>query len=290
MRRFAGMSLSALREGGEGKGAFDFQVFRSFVAANWELIDAAVTHEIAGHVGDKLEEPWSSALDGQRLHDDYYGYGYWGVAYPTRYPRWTVKITADPLEGPVAQYILDTPQLRDHAGVARFQKVWRCARKVSLGPQRYTVYVLVREDIEPVAMNELSHEALHALNVLDARSHALMTSIRSGAAEIDIEDRYEDWREFLGELSVIPVFSFVAQFMHAMDTLGPVVMHDVSVGNIGWRHHSFGDFAPAQSRIGRVKVVLHDVGHSSNVLGRVNVELMPRLERNPAIPILGSDL
>ncbi len=105
--------------------------------------------------------------------DTLLGCGHWGCVFDTDDPRWAVKITVDPTEGALVQATLETREELeggDGTGPSQvldgivFYKGLYDGGTVEAFRQLYTVYVIVREKIEPI-----DWESTHSLKWLVPR-------------------------------------------------------------------------------------------------------------------------
>jgi hypothetical protein len=91
------------------------------VKSKWDDIDRTVTPALERFTSRRIE----SALGYTHPTKDMYGCGVWGCAYPTSVPGWTVKITADPNEGPTVWNVMKSPRLRGHQAIAYIIGIWQ---------------------------------------------------------------------------------------------------------------------------------------------------------------------
>lgn len=272
----------------------EYGTFVALVHDLWDDIDAAVTEAIEEHGVDRRPPGASSAFVddflGARL-----GGGYWGVVFATAYPRWVVKVTADPREGSVCQFVLDNAPLRDHPGCVRFLRVWQHEDEVKLGSAgRFPVHVILREAITPIPLLPLpvlnarrAREAWNMLGDLAADASFLMDDIESGdPAAIRKSEGY--WRATMDAAMRYTILRPMINLMQALYAAGPVVLHDLTPNNVGVRTFDYGDFSAKQRKHGPKVWVAHDLGHASHDdrLSRAQIAKLPRLVRNPPIPLL----
>jgi hypothetical protein len=278
--------------------AYEYKSFQSFAAKAWPAIDRAVTALIGDTTQDDIAPNRASALDGispDLYTDQLLGYGYWGAVFPTNFERWVVKLTTDPIEGPVSQFVIDTPKLRDNAGVARFLYVWQHPRPVKLGKEgSFKVYVLVREAIEPVALSEIPHATVRAVNDMLNEASNLMRMLRSHARDPHavsadtVDPWYVRWANEVALLSTHAEFRNVARFIQLAYSEGGIILHDAHIQNTGWRAHDYSDFSQRQYPMAPPALVIHDLGHSSfgENMTRSEIAKLPMMVRNPPIPML----
>jgi hypothetical protein len=245
------------------------QGLRPIIRQNWKRADRAVTAAL-----DELgEERGPSALHGVDIDLDRLGTGMWGVIYPTTSERWVVKFTADPTEGPITAAIMDDPKLRNHPGISYFAGLWRARGKAKRGKQRNTVFVILREDIEPRGVIEDEELTEREIAIEDL----MADDMRDTAEDLNVallEDDEDEavaaatsFGEILSQLEDEPETADMANFMEEFFDRAGGALADVHLENVGYREHDLKDLDVPQS-VKRTHVpdgswIIYDPGHSS---------------------------
>lgn len=236
-----------------------------FVKDHWDRIDDVVTKALR-----KIEPRLDSALAGIDFANDMYGCGVWGCAYPTNLKGYTVKVTIDPNEGPVAYQVLRSHTLRNHPGCAYMLGVWQLRQKRADRGVR-PIYVILREDIIPIdTLDPRSDELLAAeqLVLMKLVSAQLNKYIHEGADEEEFQRVYEYWLDMIRILKVFKETRQIAYFMEEFYEKIGIVLADVHIGNVG-------------KRKGQQGWVVYDLGHSD-----LRKKLKIPLVKNPPIVLL----
>jgi hypothetical protein len=224
------------------------------VKSKWDDIDRTVTPALERFTSRRIE----SALGYTHPTKDMYGCGVWGCAYPTSVPGWTVKITADPNEGPTVWNVMKSPRLRGHQAIAYIIGIWQI-----IGGPEGRVYVILREDITPLdgtygdGLDTLDAAvSLYETKEIAARlNQAIYTESND---EAPLRDR---WLDRVGELmhhkETIRLADFMLEFYASMG----FVMADIHVGNVGYRRRSLKKYGLASHAPAKYWVA-YDLGHS----------------------------
>lgn len=282
---------------------------RPVVRKHWKRIDKTVTRAL-----DELgEERGKSALHGVNVEKDLLGAGMWGVIYPTNSPRWVVKVTADPTEGPIIAAIMDDPALRNHPAISYYAGLWRLPTKAKRDEwhmsgrgkskrrsKQYTTFVVLRENIDPTEVLEGEDVPEYQFDIkelldgdYDERSgEVIVRGLRDAADELneailegDEEEEAElneELDEFLEELSEFEETEWLSNFMWGFRHLLGGVLADVHSGNVGARTHNLDDLdLPKNVRKTHQpgpEWILFDPGHSE-----VEAQYRIPMLRNPAL-------
>jgi len=263
------------------------------VVRAWPAIDRAVTKEL-----NRIGEPIESALSHLNPRGGYLGTGAWGAVYQTMAGRWVVKVTADPTEGPITSAIMSKPSLRAHPGVAYFLKIWRLAEPAPFHGKRYTIYVIVRENIKPISYYAFADDyvARRARKILVGSNTKTDMGHRGTAFEINtaiekgdtraIETLGWRWDQEILELRNLYPSHMMADFMGDFFASFKGALADVHTNNFGLREHALYDLKLPKDVIESHEPasywVLFDPGHSSVATGS-KPPLLP--VKNPGRPI-----
>lgn len=242
------------------------QGMTGLVTSHWDDIDAAVTKRLK-----RLGEGRRSALAPVDPKDGMLGCGHWGCAYPTIYAGWTVKVSADPLEGPVVAAVMDDEELHNHPGTAYIVDIWRLPKKVR---GKRDVWVILREDIEPAAEYRRNHKAiilLHQMRIMGTHLNKHPESVNADRA----------WWRLLKKAERMRQTRLVADFMRLFRERMGGVLADLHHGNVGIRRHDLSDISPGHKPRRGDPWVAFDLGHSS-VHPTVDIPVL----RNPGVKVL----
>lgn len=251
------------------------------LAAHWPAIDRAVTRSL-GDLGE-CDGVCKSALGSIDIKNSMLGCGYWGCAYPTIYTGWAVKISVDPIEGPITAAVMDDPVLRNHPGVAYVVDVWRLPEKVRWGRSPWrNVWVILREDITPLPRSRWTTRTVRATQLLNR--------IQDVAARLNYYERdsgahksaEQTWRQLIERARRTSETQLVADFMSVFHARTGGALADIHWGNVGTRQHDLSDISPGHTR--SRSWIIFDVGHSSVDL-QAEVSEVPKVP-NPAIKVL----
>lgn len=253
------------------------------VRAAWTRIDKVVTEAL-----EPYEDIYDSALATVDPDHDMLGCGYWGCAYPTEYSRWVVKISADPLEGPIIKAVMEHPELREHPGIAYIIDIWRLAEKVRWGRSAWRdVWVILRENIEPTDYVWGSPGVCEAADLLwnlklvgerfNNAADALDEKGPGYGRRARLNEYNRKWQDYVIQAQKVylthQIGSFMEEFYHEFDA----VLADVHRNNVGLRGHSLADLGLKDHEPAEYWVAF-DLGHSS-----VDVDVEVPLVPNPGI-------
>jgi len=227
----------------------------------WERIDDTVTARLA-ELGHKVKSPFSSALHGVGPEAEI-GAGKWGYVYKlnqtTAGPRWALKLTEDPTEGPIAAFIMGNPLLHRMEGCVDFAGVWQLPERSTHGN---IIYVIVREFLESTS---ISHISAHLLS--EVRKPAAVYN--QGGSWDDMDAARQRTMELLLELAAYaPRAKAVVDFMVEYYRETGWFLADLHAANLGERQRSN-------------MWVAFDVGHS-NIDDAPAIDYLP----NPGPPVL----
>lgn len=207
--------------------------------------------------------------------------GFWGCVFTTSDPRWVVKISSDPTEGPMQAEIGKRQQEGQYGydGFAFVQSVARLSKKIKKQRKEVDVFVIVREEVEPL-------DGIFRAYSFSARPNTMVTEISPKARYADVKravkalgqyntlafDWYKAkrnagqrdqellWRQMEGQLSrVSKWFPHLGQSMGMFHYEGRP-LKDVHYGNIGIRRHVMDGVLPGDAALGAV--VCFDPGHT----------------------------
>lgn len=265
----------------------------------WQAIDHVVTRELR-----RIGEPIESALGHLDPRGEFVGTGAWGAVYLTTAPRWIVKVTADPTEGPITSAIIGKPSLRAHPGVSYFLKIWRLREPAKFKSRQRTIYVIVRENIVPLSFAAFfdDADARRARSILTGNSpfRGVNDGHRATAYQFNqaierndartIEELSWQWDQEILELRNIYLSHMMADFMEEFFATFHGALADVHVNNFGLREHALYDLKLPKSVIASHEPasywVLFDPGHSSVATGS-KPPLLPRRNPERLIPVIG---
>jgi hypothetical protein len=232
------------------------------VRAAWPRINATVSHVL------ELD----GALDDVSPDRDMFGCGYWGCAYPTADPMWAVKISADPLEGPIAKAILDRQHLREHSGIAYIFDIWRLKEKVRWGRSGWRdVWVILREAITPAPLDVWGRkpgtaeaaDLLWDLKKVGEKFNVAADALDEKGPGYGREDRLNfadrQWWGLILTAQNTYLTHKIGDFMEEFREEFAAVLADVHGGNVGTRDH---DLPGLEDHIRSGAWVAFDLGHS----------------------------
>jgi len=116
---------------------------RPLIEAYGEQIAKLASRVIHEVTGEPLDVQWTPRTEPL-------GAGSWGVVYPTRDPRFIVKVTADPTEGPIVSTIMSEPQLHNHTGIIHYFALRRLTDDVDFRGKTFPVFVIIAERLKDV--------------------------------------------------------------------------------------------------------------------------------------------
>lgn len=202
----------------------------------WAAINRAVTSSLRkgwGHEGQSC----LASID--PTTDKPLGSAIWGVVYPATTRKWVLKITADEREA-VAFHDLSVrfERLRDHPGVVYFADAWQLADKTSTGAGNfrvsYTVYLLLREAVTPLANLKVSAKRKQTFNAMIDK----LVKVRDLSLDYDFGTR-SNYTDIMLKLAEIrqdhPELANIASFMMSYLNATHFALADIHMGNIGIR-------------------------------------------------------
>lgn len=228
------------------------------VQRHWDHIDTVITDALS-----QVEDIGLPALHGiLPTEEDVYGCGSWGCAWPTNYDRWTLKITADPTEGPINQLVLEDKNLRESPGIAYILGVWELSERVWKG--KYPVYVILRENIQPLGYNYWDNSRSQQ-KAEDMLWKAKLLGEKLNATTGRRERLYHEWDGLMLELEntheAYMIGTFMTQFY---DTFGGALA-DIHRNNVGKRNHYLNDLGLYDHEPSDEAWVAFDLGHSAGI-------------------------
>ena len=195
--------------------------------------------------------------------DKPYGCGTYGCVYPLSDPRYVLKVSDDPYEGPLNKTVIDTRKRADGGsgmgpsgtlpGIVFYRNLFA---DQSFGKP---VYVIVREDVEPFTYEDVLNmqwyyhplKSAEPTNPLDVTSDVIDDFFDSRSPK-KIAESFDLWLEWVGHVGVdLPL---VADAMLGM-LEKKIVLRDVHWGNVGKSTVDWGKkYRPPGT------VVIHDLG------------------------------
>ena len=180
-----------------------------------------------------------------------YGSGVWGYVFPTGNPRWVLKVTADPTEGPITAAVMEHDNLRYDAGVCYFAAIWRLGVPVGVEGE-YEAYIILREDMTPVLQKDKDWvtfstqvDRLNAIQKSTGAYNEQMNAVEDAgsasamdkhiAALEKLAPRLD--REYTQALHTKYLRAVVEFQIEFFETFGRPLA-DIHFGNIGWRVHN----------------------------------------------------
>jgi hypothetical protein len=188
-----------------------------------------VIHEVTGEPLDVQWTPRTEPL----------GAGSWGVVYPTRDPRFVVKVTADPTEGPIVATIMSEPQLHNHMGIIHYFALRQLPENITFRGKTFPVFVIVAERLKDVGAlrgwsksREDEHLTRLLVKIKDVAGKLVHEKQKKRPSQrlIDILD--EQYLDLVGQIHDGPISDFFFQFRDATDD---GVLADVHLNNVGKR-------------------------------------------------------
>jgi hypothetical protein len=240
--------------------------------ANWGAIGRACARALGHKVQGFMPRP--------RDRNAILGWGVYGVVWETGDPRFVVKITADPTEGPAVAQIRADRSLWKNEGVVYFHRVWRLPGVTMDVPQhgQCLVWVILREELT-CATRACKVSICKKIDELGCSAQDL--SIERGAllyGHAQARDSYiESEIEFVQDVQRLkgtegePIASFMAS---SYERAG-LVFSDMHAGNVGRRIHNLAPFGVPRKKT----LVIRDVGDPFGTFVRAEGEY-------PAIPVL----
>jgi hypothetical protein len=272
------------------------------------MSDAKLPGWLTKTLGKKTE--WKAKIEkttGLRLLEPL-GCGHFGCAFKTDDPKWVVKISRDPTEGPMQAMIAKRQKEGDYGfdGFAIVRAVYKLNVTTLWKGKEWPVYVIVREEVTPFTAIYKSHGSGDVELVSPRTDHQLaeraigaMHDYKDYAAKWYATKRYpvkvyvrkyglpepttvrsKDELESMmhDKLSrVSDAFPYLGQIMEIMQAEGQP-MRDVHWNNIGVRVHQIDN----DSSIGAV--VIFDPGHTPSGEDPANIATINparRARKNP---------
>jgi hypothetical protein len=218
------------------------------------------------------------------------GCGFWGCVWECQHnPRFTIKLTYDPVEGPTISKLIEEPYLRFHPGVTYYHDVW--AIPLLEGTTQHVLpkkfmdiersddiigYLVIKENaasIEPIA--EIKSEIKRDFRELSSTAKILLRAKKSGSPK-RIEKARREWLQVVELLKSLVGCQALAEFLVQMEEAG-VLLRDIHLDNIGESVYSFSDVSGEIPN--NRNLVLIDVGHAS--IEMKSDVLALALRRNP---------
>jgi hypothetical protein len=222
-------------------------------ADHWGLIARACAKSLGQKVQGFLPDPED------RNH--ILGWGVYGVVWETADPRFVVKVTADPTEGPAVSEIKANKKLWKNEGVVYFHRVWRLPRVTVDVPQhgKCLVWVILREELT-CASRQCKATVCKKIDDLGCAAQDL--SIDRGALLFGhhqaLDSYIESEIEFVQDVQKLkgtegePIASFMAE---SYERAG-LVFSDMHSGNVGRRCHNLVKYGVPRKKT----LVIRDVG------------------------------
>lgn len=251
----------------------------------WDVIDDQITelfNDLHTQESRRLGYGMMGALD-TISSEDFLGCGHWGCVYPLDIdPRFVVKLSLDPTEGPLVAALLEKEWLSRHMGIVTYLAVWQIPEAFVWRNIPRTVYVIVREEATIPGGHVIQHEnpqfarAIYGkdwfshktqIGYLDAASKFQEASIKlrekeTSRRERNFDVRYSQWAEAAHRVGNAPKGYAIEDFILNMyDALG-IVITDIHLSNIGYRDHDLSDMDLDAGGASRNYYIITDPGHS----------------------------
>lgn len=188
-----------------------------------------VIHEVTGEPLDVQWTPRTEPL----------GAGSWGVVYPTRDPRFVVKVTADPTEGPIVATIMSEPQLHNHMGIIHYFALRKLPEDVDFRGKTFPVFVIIAERLKDVGAlrgwsksREDEHLTRLLVKIKDVAGKLVHEKQKKRPSQRLIDMLDEQYLDLVGQIHDGPISDFFFQFRDATDD---GVLADVHLNNVGKR-------------------------------------------------------
>jgi len=212
---------------------------RPLIEAYGEQIAKLASRVIHEVTGEPLDVQWTPRTEPL-------GAGSWGVVYPTRDPRFVVKVTADPTEGPIVSTIMSEPQLHNHTGIIHYFALRRLTDDVDFRGKTFPVFVIIAERLKDVgglrgryAFRGAPPELWQDSNLMNAlakvkRIAGLLVheKQKKRPSQRTLDDLDEQYLDLVGQINDGPLSDFFFQFRDATET---GVLADVHLNNLGKR-------------------------------------------------------
>jgi hypothetical protein len=228
-----------------------------------ELIDiagkhwSAIARVCARSIGRKVQ----GFLPRPKDRDSILGWGVYGVVWETGDPRFVVKVSADPTEGPSVAIIRSDKSLWKNPGCVYFHKVWRIPGVTVHVPGhgRCLVWVILREELTCAT---LACKVTVCKKIDDLGCSAQDLSIERGALVFghpQARNSYLDSEvEFVHDVQRLRGTEGepIAKFMATSYERAGLVFSDMHAGNVGHRCHNLSSFGVPRKKT----LVIRDVG------------------------------
>jgi hypothetical protein len=202
------------------------------------------------------------------------GCGYYGCVFKTDDPKWVLKITRDPTEGPIVQHIMKY-RMEEEGGDGRgpygtldgvvFYKDIYQAESIQWRGKEWPVYFIIREAIEPINWN-LYHTTYNAPSLnnipaqyvrrsLNALRHAKMYAMEFFTLKSKYRKELAKEKYFESLSDIMDAFPEVADVLYTLYD-EDMIFQDVHMHNLGQSIIDWKDFRRPGT------IVIHDLGHT----------------------------
>ncbi len=194
------------------------------------------------------------------------GCGSWGCAWMSGDPRYVVKISRDPTEGPTVAAIQNFVGSRpdSYPGLAIIKAVWRLPEQMVFRGKPWDVYAVVREVVRPYDYWEATADSY--IRRETALGLARLRDYVNAGIEYKQVKRQKSWYFDKMRTSVGAMYHHEPTYYIAsvLDELldAEIVLTDVHQGNVGYRlidWDTSGKFELAPSN----SLLIFDFGHSN---------------------------
>lgn len=189
--------------------------------------------------------------------DDVLGSGHFGSAIALNgSPGWVLKITRDPTEGPICDWIAANQrngQYPFRTGFARMLEVAQLEDAITLRGKSWPVFLIIREEINPLTVSKLWNSGDRALTTATTELYRVQASARAiaspkkrgrntvklfsaGRGMVD-HDPDDEWNRAVDGLISGPL-SRIGETMYDLRWTHEVLLCDVHSGNVGQRVHA----------------------------------------------------
>ena len=205
---------------------------RPLIEAYGEQIAKLASRVIHEVTGEPLDVQWTPRTEPL-------GAGSWGVVYPTRDPRFIVKVTADPTEGPIVSTIMSEPQLHNHMGIIHYFALRRLPEDVVFLGKTFPVFVIIAERLKDVGgLNSYGPGNVNLrlgqqmLRLQKTAGVLVKEKNKKRKNQRIIDDLDDSYMELVGGIVDSVLADFFFQFRDATET---GVLADVHLNNLGKR-------------------------------------------------------
>ena len=219
-----------------------------------------------------------------------YGSGHYGSAFAlqdkgTYDSQWVLKVTRDPTEGPMCDWLRKQQEGGDGVllgGFARMLAVAKLPDTFSLRGKLWPVYLIVREEVEPNSWDRRSDDAYEernrragttALNTIQSAARELAKPRKRGVATVRVWDgssggtyrRIDAARAMQDQIDVLestPGFSQIGSAIRELRDEHKILLLDAHANNVGKRlyEQDVGDGNTDGTNVG--DYVIFDPGHT----------------------------